>query len=153
MPSAKSSIIATIKEDLTGHHKKFLRSTGDLAEDALIDAISKILNVNVLDFVEFIKQCGDVTGWPMDDIIVPMTPEDQQRQMMMNPAVVNAQAKQQQQQQQHQDDLENIQAKGEASAGVQVVRHVLKGAEDEASREHELKMLAKPLANQGPNGQ
>jgi fused signal recognition particle receptor len=55
LPVAES-IIATIKADLTGQHKKFLHSTGDVAEDALIDAISKILNVNTLDFDEFVKK-------------------------------------------------------------------------------------------------
>jgi fused signal recognition particle receptor len=54
LPVAES-IIATIKADLTGQHKKFLHSTGDIAEDALVDAISKILNVNTLDFDEFVK--------------------------------------------------------------------------------------------------
>ncbi|MGA9141495.1 MAG: signal recognition particle-docking protein FtsY [Methanocella sp.] len=54
LPVAES-IIATIKADLTGQHKKFLRSTGDVAEDALIDAISKILNVNTLDFDEYVR--------------------------------------------------------------------------------------------------
>ncbi|HUL61907.1 MAG TPA: signal recognition particle-docking protein FtsY [Methanocella sp.] len=54
LPVAES-IIATIKADLTGQHKKFLRSTGDLAEDALVDAISKILNVNTLDFDQFVR--------------------------------------------------------------------------------------------------
>jgi hypothetical protein len=105
-----------------------------------------------VDFVEFLEQCGDVTGWPMDDIIVDMTPEDQQRQAMSNPAVVNAQAKEKQQATDQNNKLEQIQAKGEASAGVQVIRHVLKGTEDEAARAHELKMLAKPLAEQSPKG-
>lgn len=54
LPVAES-IIATIKADLTGQHKKFLHSTGDVAEDALVDAISKILNVNTLDFDEYVK--------------------------------------------------------------------------------------------------
>jgi fused signal recognition particle receptor len=54
LPVAES-IIATIKADLTGQHKKFLHSTGDVAEDALIDAISKILNVNTLDFDEYVR--------------------------------------------------------------------------------------------------
>jgi fused signal recognition particle receptor len=55
LPVAES-IIATIKADLTGQHKKFLHSTGDIAEDALIDAISKILNVNTLDFDDYVKK-------------------------------------------------------------------------------------------------
>jgi signal recognition particle-docking protein FtsY len=54
LPVAES-IIATIKDDLTGQHKKLLHSTGDVAEDALVDAISKILNVNTLDFDEYVR--------------------------------------------------------------------------------------------------
>ncbi|OPY27112.1 MAG: Signal recognition particle 54 kDa protein [Methanocella sp. PtaU1.Bin125] len=54
LPVAES-IIATIKADLTGQHKKLLHSTGDVAQDALVDAISKILNVNTLDFDEYVR--------------------------------------------------------------------------------------------------
>ena len=57
LPVAES-ILETIKADLTGTHKKFLRSTGDLAEDALRDAISRILGANTLDFDEFVKKAN-----------------------------------------------------------------------------------------------
>jgi fused signal recognition particle receptor len=54
LPVAES-IIDRIKKDLSGQHKKFLHSTGDLAEDALRDSIANILNVHTLDFDEYIK--------------------------------------------------------------------------------------------------
>lgn len=54
LPVAES-IIKRVKEDLTGQHKKFLRSTGDLAEDALRDSIESILNTSALDFDQFLK--------------------------------------------------------------------------------------------------
>jgi|SRR5271157_3705292 len=55
LPVAES-IIDRIKKDLSGQHKKFLHSTGDIAEDALRDAISNILNAHVLDFDDYIKK-------------------------------------------------------------------------------------------------
>jgi fused signal recognition particle receptor len=54
LPVAES-IIETVKGDLTGQRKKFLRSTGDVAEDALRDAIAGILCANTLDFDDFVK--------------------------------------------------------------------------------------------------
>jgi fused signal recognition particle receptor len=54
LPVAES-IIDRVKKDLSGQHKKFLHSTGDLAEDALRDSITEILSNNNLDFDEFIK--------------------------------------------------------------------------------------------------
>ena len=54
LPVAES-IIDRIRKDMSGQHKKFLHSTGDLAEDALRDSISNILNTHTLDFDEYIK--------------------------------------------------------------------------------------------------
>lgn len=53
--SVADSIIDRIKKDLSGQHKKFLRSTGDLAEDALRDSILSILSAHTLDFDRYIK--------------------------------------------------------------------------------------------------
>jgi hypothetical protein len=113
-------------------------------------AIVNLLGVQgkKIDFVEFFNQVADVSGWPLGEIITDMTPEDQQRQMMSNPAVVNAQAKQQQQTQQHQNDLENIQAKGDASAGVAAVKHLFQASADQHKQEAETAAMAKPLATQ-----
>jgi hypothetical protein len=115
-------------------------------------AIVNLLGVQgkKIDFVEFFNQVGDVSGWPMSSIIVDMTPEDIQRQQMSNPAVVNAQAKQQQAQQDQQNSLEQIQAKGEASAGVAVVKHVLKSSSEQAKMDAQTAAMAKPLALQQP---
>ncbi|MCD1295325.1 signal recognition particle-docking protein FtsY [Methanocella sp. CWC-04] len=54
LPVAES-IIETVKKDMTGQRKKLLSSTGDMTEDALRHAISDILNVNTLDFDEFVR--------------------------------------------------------------------------------------------------
>lgn len=54
LPVAES-IIDRMKKDLSGQHKKFLRSTGDIAEDALRDSILNILSAHTLDFDEYVK--------------------------------------------------------------------------------------------------
>jgi fused signal recognition particle receptor len=54
LPVAES-VIDHIKKDLSGQHKKFLHSTGDLAEDALRDSILSILSAHTLDFDDYIK--------------------------------------------------------------------------------------------------
>jgi fused signal recognition particle receptor len=54
LPVAES-IIDRIKKDLSGQHKKFLHSTGDIAEDALRDSIENILNAHTLDFDDYVK--------------------------------------------------------------------------------------------------
>jgi fused signal recognition particle receptor len=53
LPVAES-IIDTVKKDLTGQRKKLLQSTGDVTEDALRDAISNILDVNIFDFDDYV---------------------------------------------------------------------------------------------------
>lgn len=90
------------------------------------------------DFNEFFNEVFDITGWPSTGLIVDMTPEDLQRMQQSNPAVVNAQAKEKATAQGHTNDLEKIQAKGEATAGTAVIKHVLK--------ESEVPKPAKPLA-------
>ena len=55
LPVAES-IIARVKEDLTGQRKRLLSSTGDLAEDALRDSIASILNASSLDFDDFVRK-------------------------------------------------------------------------------------------------
>ena len=53
LPVAES-IIDRMKKDLSGQRKKFLHSTGDIAEDALRDSILNILSAHTLDFDDFI---------------------------------------------------------------------------------------------------
>jgi hypothetical protein len=57
------------------------------------------------DYAEFIQQAIDLTGWPVEGLIVDMTPEDQKRAMMNNPAVIAAQAKSAQLDQKHTNDM------------------------------------------------
>jgi fused signal recognition particle receptor len=54
LPVAES-IIDRIKKDLSGQHKKFLRSTGDIAEDALRDSILSTLSARTFDFEDYVK--------------------------------------------------------------------------------------------------
>jgi hypothetical protein len=83
-------------------------------------------------------------GWDVKNLIVPQTAEDKQRVQQKNQAAARAQGQMQLQQQVHQDDLENIDAKGSAQAGVAVVRSVLKNGETQASQQIE--------AQQAPEG-
>jgi hypothetical protein len=92
------------------------------------------------DYVEFLNQLFDITGWPRTDLITPMSPADQQRAMMQNPAVVKAQTDGKKMAQQHQNDLELEEAKGTTRAGVQVVKHILDGSKPQPE--------TKPLALQ-----
>ncbi len=113
-------------------------------------ALVSLLNVQgkKFDFVEFFSEVFDISGWPSTDLIIDMTPDDIQRMQQSNPAVVNAQAKQQQTQQQHQNALEQTQAKGEAQAGVAVVKHVLDESASMRKENAEREAMAKPLATQ-----
>lgn len=77
------------------------------------------------DFAELINQAMDLAGWSAPSLIVDMTPEDNQRAAMNNPALVKAQMDQHKLQQQHQNDLDLEAAKYDGRAGVQVVRHFL----------------------------
>jgi hypothetical protein len=84
------------------------------------------------DYQELISQALDLMGWDVGSLIVPMTAEDTQRAQQMNGAAVKAQADAQLEAQKHQNDLENIDAKGTAQAGVAVIRSIVKGHETEA---------------------
>jgi hypothetical protein len=97
-----------------------------------------------VDYVEFVKQSMDLAGWDASNFIVEMTPEDQQRAMMMNPAVQKAQADQQLLAQKHENALELTDAQGMAKAGVKVIDHTLKMSEP--------KEPATPLPNQKKPG-
>jgi hypothetical protein len=96
------------------------------------------------DFAEFAKETLQMMGWDVKNLIVPQTAEDKQRVQQKNQAAARAQGQMQLQQQVHQDDLENIDAKGSAQAGVAVVRSVLKNGETQASQQIE--------AQQAPEG-
>lgn len=78
-----------------------------------------------VDFVELLEQAMDLSGWPSDDIIVDATPQDVQQYLQTQPGVVAAQQQAKNIAQQHQNLLEQIEAKGQANAGVDVVKHIL----------------------------
>jgi len=48
-------ILRSVKEDLIGRERKLFTSTGDLVEDALKNAMRKVLSVDGLDFDEIIR--------------------------------------------------------------------------------------------------
>lgn len=48
-------IVNSVKSELVGHKKKIGANTGQLAEDALRSALTKMLSANHLDFDEYIK--------------------------------------------------------------------------------------------------
>jgi hypothetical protein len=97
-----------------------------------------------VDYVEFVKQAASITGWDAETFIVPMTPEDQQRAMMMNPAILKAQADKEILAQKQDNALELVDAQGMAKAGVKVIDHSLKMSEP--------KEPTKPLPNQKKPG-
>jgi hypothetical protein len=83
-----------------------------------------------VDYAELVQQAFDLIGMDSANIVVEMTEEDQARAAATNsPAAVKAQADAAKQAQAHQNTLEDIQAGGEAKAGVAVVKHVLKMSE------------------------
>lgn len=77
------------------------------------------------DFAEFMEESLELAGWDVNSLIVDATPQEVQRAMMMQPGAQKAQSDQQALAVKHQYDLENIEAEGEARAGVQIVKHVL----------------------------
>lgn len=48
-------IVSSVRSELVGHKKKIGANTGQLAEDALRSALTKMLSSNYLDFDEYIK--------------------------------------------------------------------------------------------------
>lgn len=97
-----------------------------------------------VDWIELFRRMEQATGWKApNDIVVPMTPQDQQRQAMSNPAMVNAQATKQRlaqmhmqdsqlSAQEHQQAMSQIDQKGLADAGTQIlVRAIERAAERE----------------------
>ena len=89
------------------------------------------------DYAEFAQETLDMMGWDVENLIVPMTADDLKRVQQKNQAASRAAGMLALQQQKHQDDMENIDAKGSAQAGVAVVRSVLKNGETLASQEIE----------------
>jgi hypothetical protein len=107
------------------------------------------------NYAELISEAVDLAGWDVDQLIVDMSPEDMQRMQMMNQAMVRAQSDQAKMQQKHANDLEDIQAQGEAKAGVQVIRSLLKQAEESGQGipPEAIQSLGQPQQAPGINGQ
>jgi hypothetical protein len=120
---------APVQQSLTGQGKKF-------------------------DFLEFLEQCFDITGWPKTDLIGDLTPQEQtaddgpDEPASYKSPVRHAQGSAETSER----DLELEQTKGETRGGVQVIKHLL----DEAKTAKELEggaakasaQAAQPLANQ-----
>jgi hypothetical protein len=122
-----------------GYSVEVLSSTKLVARRAMAALIPQFVNMfsaapvqnsltqggEKFNWSEFVKQSIDLTGWPIEGLIIKMTPEDQQRAMMMNPAVIAAQAKSAQLDQKHTNDMALEEEKATGRAGNQVVRHML----------------------------
>lgn len=94
---------------------------------------SMALQGKKVNYTELVQEMLDLSGYPTENIIVDMTDEDKQRlqQQQMGPQIMQQQAKSQDQN----NKLEQIQAKGEATAGNTIVRGLLKNAENESALE------------------
>lgn len=108
-----------------------------------------------LDYVAFIEEVGDITGWPLEDLIVAATPQEQQQTMIaMNPQLGKAMADNQREDVKHKNAIEQIKEKGEVQASNLTLKHVM----DEASQAKELTggavkasaQAAEPISNQPP---
>lgn len=84
------------------------------------------------NYAELLEQACELMDYNVDSLIVDMTQEDMQRAQMLNAAAAKAAGEMQLEQQKHENDLENIEAKGMAQAGVAIIRNAVKGHMDEA---------------------
>jgi hypothetical protein len=105
-----------------------------------------------INYAELVQQAIDLTGWPVEGLIIDATDEDIQRAMTMNPAVIAAQSKGSLEDQKHTNEMELEDNKATGRAGVQVVRHLL-----DSSKASEVTPLATaleggPLATQPAPG-
>jgi hypothetical protein len=91
-----------------------------------------------VNFGNMVDMTLELAGFPVTEIIEDMTEEDAKRAQMSNPAVIAAQAAQAQQQTDQQNKLEQIEAKGEATAGTAIVRSILKNSETDAAEQAQL---------------
>ncbi len=87
------------------------------------------------------KLALDLAGYPTQEIIVPMTDEDKKRAEQNSPAAIAAaqmQGKAAMQQQDQQNKLEQIDERGQAQAGNNVVKSILKANENDHALQTEL---------------
>jgi hypothetical protein len=83
------------------------------------------------DYATFAEEFMELIGWDIDQLFVPMTQDDLSRAAQQNPQAVRNQGRIQEISAQHQADLDSIDAKAAAQAGVAVVRSHLKVGEAE----------------------
>lgn len=86
-----------------------------------------------VDVLQLMRDMYEASDWQdVDDVIVAMTPEEQQRAQMNSPAAkMQAQAQMQQQalQQKHDNQLDIVDAENMARAGREVLRSALEKSE------------------------
>jgi hypothetical protein len=99
-------------------------------------AVQSSLQVQGMKFnyEELISESLSLMNWNPDTLIIPMTPQDEQRAAAQNPAVVKGQMDQQLAAQQQQNTLAQIEEKGYVQAGVAAMRQAFKEHGDEASQ-------------------
>src|SRR5262249_49360662 len=90
-----------------------------------------------VNWMELSRRMEQVTGWKaLQDIIIPMSDADKQQAMLSNKNVMNMKAttdrlklmhqqKTEQEAQKHQNQLEQIDAKGLANAGEQIITRAI----------------------------
>jgi hypothetical protein len=94
-----------------------------------------------VNWVEMSRRSEEATGWKsQEDVIIPMTPQDQQQAMASNPKIIDAKAtrdrleqmhqnKTAEAEQGHQHKVEQIDAKGLADTGKDVLTKSLERAQ------------------------
>ena len=83
------------------------------------------------DYEEFFTEVLELSGWDVNSLIVPMTPQDTQRAAARVQAQAKGVADRQLQAQKHQDMMAEINEKGTVAAGVYMVK---KGADGQAEQ-------------------
>jgi hypothetical protein len=86
------------------------------------------------NYAELMEESLSLAGWNLDSLIQDMTPEDQQRAMMQNPAVIKSQSDQQLEAQKQSNTLAQISEKGFTQAGVSIIKQAVKSGQENAQQ-------------------
>jgi len=109
------------------------------------------------NWLEFARRAEEVSGWKsQEDLFIPITPQDMQRRMMMNPEMIKGKLTQARLAQLHQNNmqlkqLENqgkiqqIDAKGLAGAGEEIITRAI----ERAAQKDEMAELAGGFGGEG----
>lgn len=84
------------------------------------------------DYSEFISETLDMMGWDLENLVIPMSPDDLKRVQQKNAALQRVQGDLMLQDKKHVDNLSEIDAKASGQAGVATVRQILKSHSDQA---------------------